>query len=152
MTNTATYGELKAEADDRWQVLTAGDRPWIRVGTAMCGQAAGGLDVVDALREELENRGVDAVVSEVEANPLPQKRDLNLHRRDIVVETSSGYTANVQIQDAAISAPKNCQGSVCEIACVSNSQRLMALQDTFLGSKLFTSGPFDTTLCAAACT
>ncbi|KAG9948845.1 hypothetical protein KCU85_g4732, partial [Aureobasidium melanogenum] len=82
-----------------------------------------------------QQAAIDAVVSEVEANPLPQKRDLNLHRRDIVVETSSGYTANVQIQDAAISAPKNCQGS-----------------DTFLGSKLFTSGPFDTTLCAAACT
>ncbi|KAG9644531.1 hypothetical protein KCU69_g17997, partial [Aureobasidium melanogenum] len=82
-----------------------------------------------------QQAAIDAVVSEVEANPLPQRRDTDLHRRDIVVETSSGYTSNVQIQDAAISAPKNCQGS-----------------DTFLGSKLFTTGPFDTTLCAAACT
>ncbi|KAH0399926.1 hypothetical protein KCU89_g5708, partial [Aureobasidium melanogenum] len=82
-----------------------------------------------------QQAAIDAVVSEVEANPLPQRRNTDLHRRDIVVETSSGYTPNIQIQDAAISAPKNCQGS-----------------DTFLGSKLFATGPFDTTLCAAACT
>lgn len=63
-----------------------------------------------------QQAAIDAVISEVEANPLPQRRDTDLHRRDIVVETSSGYTPNVQIQDAAISAPKNCQGSVCQTA------------------------------------
>ncbi|KAI4848392.1 hypothetical protein E4T44_03957, partial [Aureobasidium sp. EXF-8845] len=78
---------------------------------------------------------IDAVITEMETNPLPQRRDVDLHRRDVIIETSNGYTSNVKIKDASISAPKNCQGS-----------------DTFLGSKLFTSGPFDTTLCAAACT
>ena len=61
----ATYQEIRAEADTRWSALTCGERPWIRIGTAMCGQAAGALEVVDALHAELSTRGVDAVVSEV---------------------------------------------------------------------------------------
>lgn len=60
-----------------------------------------------------QQAAIDAVITEVETNPLPQKRDTDLHRRDIVVETSDGYTSNIQIKDAAMSVPKNCQGSVC---------------------------------------
>ncbi len=61
----ASYQELKAEADERWIRLTAGDRPWIRIGTAMCGHAAGAYQVIDALRAELASRGVDAEIDEV---------------------------------------------------------------------------------------
>ena len=61
----SSYAELKAGADRRWQELTGGDTPWIRVGTAMCGHAAGALDVVDALRAELDQREVKATVDEV---------------------------------------------------------------------------------------
>ncbi|KEQ68039.1 hypothetical protein M436DRAFT_19437, partial [Aureobasidium namibiae CBS 147.97] len=50
------------------------------------------------------------------------------------VSTSSGYTPNVQLNGAAINAPLNCNGA-----------------DTFMGSKLFNKGPFDTDLCATAC-
>ena len=63
--SVATYQEIRAEADTRWSALTMGEQPWVRIGTAMCGQAAGALEVVDALHEELSERGVDAVVSEV---------------------------------------------------------------------------------------
>ncbi|MCH9010952.1 MAG: SLBB domain-containing protein [Chloroflexi bacterium] len=59
------YQLLKAQADQRWQALTAGDRPWIRVGTAMCGHAAGANEVVAALRAELDKRGFEARMSEV---------------------------------------------------------------------------------------
>ena len=59
------YQLLKAQADQRWQALTAGDRPWIRVGTAMCGHAAGANEVVEALRAELDKRGFEARMSEV---------------------------------------------------------------------------------------
>ena len=45
----ATYAELKVAADERWRDLTEGERPWVRVGTAICGHAAGALDTVDAL-------------------------------------------------------------------------------------------------------
>ena len=59
------YTELRQRADEHWQGLVAGDRPWIRVGTAMCGHAAGAAEVLEALRNELEARGVDANVDEV---------------------------------------------------------------------------------------
>ena len=61
----STYQELKEEADSRWQALTAGDRPWIRVGTAMCGHAAGAFQVVEALEAELAKRSIDATVDRV---------------------------------------------------------------------------------------
>ena len=60
-----TYEELKAQADVRWRELTNGDRPWIRVGTAMCGHAAGAFDVREAIKGELESQGIVANVDDV---------------------------------------------------------------------------------------
>ena len=59
------FSELKARADARWRELVTGDRPWVRIGTAMCGHSAGALDVVDAVRAEIESRGIAANVDEV---------------------------------------------------------------------------------------
>ncbi len=59
----ASYEQLETEAQRR-QSAVAG-RPWLRVGTALCGQAAGADAAVAALREALEAQGVDARVSEV---------------------------------------------------------------------------------------
>ena len=61
----SAYEDLKARADARWQELTAGEIPWIRIGTELNGQAAGALEVLDALRSELDKRGVEAEVDEV---------------------------------------------------------------------------------------
>ena len=60
-----SYQELKAEADRRWLDLVSGDRPWIRVGAAMCGHAVGAFQVRDALIETLKERGIEANVDEV---------------------------------------------------------------------------------------
>ena len=60
----ATYQEIKSVADERWQSLIAGDRPWIRIGTAMCGHAAGAFQVIEALEATLADRGLDAVIDE----------------------------------------------------------------------------------------
>ena len=60
-----TFTEIYAEAQRRWQSLTAGDRPWIRVGTALCGKAAGCDAVLDAVNATLQGLGRDANVSEV---------------------------------------------------------------------------------------
>jgi NADH-quinone oxidoreductase subunit F len=60
-----TYEELKTEADQQWQALVDGDRPWIRIGTAMCGHAAGAYQVLVALKAELERRDIRAIVDEV---------------------------------------------------------------------------------------
>ena len=53
----STYEELKAQAESRWRELTEGDKPWIRIGSAMCGHAAGAFDVRDAIKSELASRG-----------------------------------------------------------------------------------------------
>ena len=59
----ANYEQLEAEAQSRWEAEAA--RPWLRVGTALCGQAAGADAVVASLREALRNQGADARISEV---------------------------------------------------------------------------------------
>ena len=61
----ADYRTLKTEADERWRELAAGDKPWIRVGTAMCGQAAGAVDVLDALKAALADMELDVNLHEV---------------------------------------------------------------------------------------
>ena len=60
-----SFQELHAEAVQRWQSLTAGVTPWIRIGTALCGKAAGADQVIDAIRAELGRHGIQATVSEV---------------------------------------------------------------------------------------
>ena len=57
------WPELEAEAARRWDVESR--RPWLRVGTALCGQAAGADAVVAALKDALQSQGVDARLSEV---------------------------------------------------------------------------------------
>ena len=61
----ADFLGIQEEAQRRWERLTAGDRPWIRVGTALCGQAAGADQVVESFNSELEAQGVSAQVSRV---------------------------------------------------------------------------------------
>ena len=45
--------------------MVSGSRPWIRVGTAMCGHATGAFEVIDALRGSLQHLGIEATVDEV---------------------------------------------------------------------------------------
>ena len=60
-----TYEEIKQTADERWNSLTEGPEPWIRVGTAMCGHSSGAYEVIDALREALESQDIAARIDEV---------------------------------------------------------------------------------------
>ena len=60
-----SYQDMQAEAQRRWQAMTAGDQPWIRVGTALCGKAAGCDPVLESLRNSLQKRRVAANVSQV---------------------------------------------------------------------------------------
>ena len=60
-----SYHDIHDEAGSRWRELTAGDKPWIRLGTALCGEAAGCEGVLDALQSSLDRHGVEANVSRV---------------------------------------------------------------------------------------
>ena len=59
------FQAIRAEADRRWQSLTSGEVPWIRIGTALCGKAAGADQVMAAITAELHRHNVQANVSEV---------------------------------------------------------------------------------------
>jgi NADH:ubiquinone oxidoreductase subunit F (NADH-binding)/(2Fe-2S) ferredoxin len=59
----SNFEELEQQALRRWE--SEAELPWLRVGTALCGQAAGGTEVVEALRVALETQGVNARLSEV---------------------------------------------------------------------------------------
>ena len=60
-----TFEEIQTEAEGRWMSLTAGPIPWIRIGNAICGKAAGADQVIDAVRGELRRHDIEATVSEV---------------------------------------------------------------------------------------
>jgi NADH:ubiquinone oxidoreductase subunit F (NADH-binding)/(2Fe-2S) ferredoxin/NAD-dependent dihydropyrimidine dehydrogenase PreA subunit len=57
-----TLDKAIQEAKQKWQALMEGDQPLIFVGSATCGQAAGGGELHEVLKEELPSLGVDAQV------------------------------------------------------------------------------------------
>ena len=59
------FSDLRSYARARWEALTEADAPWLRVGTALCGKAAGAEEVLLALRARLERDAVWAKVTEV---------------------------------------------------------------------------------------
>jgi NADH:ubiquinone oxidoreductase subunit F (NADH-binding)/(2Fe-2S) ferredoxin len=60
-----SFADLSAEAARRWDDLTAGSTPWVRVGTALCGKAAGADAVLEAIESALTESGIAARVSRV---------------------------------------------------------------------------------------
>ena len=61
----STFSELQDRAKGQWEALLKGEPPRIFVGTATCGRAAGGLEVVEALREALSDRNIEAEIHQV---------------------------------------------------------------------------------------
>ena len=61
----AVFDSMFQEAMRRWRVLTQGDQPWIRIGTGLAGEAAGGFEVREAIGSALSSHGVAAIVSDV---------------------------------------------------------------------------------------
>ncbi len=61
----ASFEEIAAESQQRWEELTAGGQPWIRVGTALCGKASGCDAVIASIEAALEQNGVAAQLSQV---------------------------------------------------------------------------------------
>ena len=62
---TSRFLEIGQDADRRWQGLVAGKKPWIRIGTALCGEAAGAFEIADTVESELARQGVSAQLSRV---------------------------------------------------------------------------------------
>ncbi len=60
-----TFEEIQNQAKSDWNSLYHGKVPYILVGTATCGRAAGALPVVEAFNRELARRNAQAKVGEV---------------------------------------------------------------------------------------
>ncbi len=61
----AAFSEIQLQAKSRWQKLREGDKPFILVGAATCGRAAGALEVLQAFKDEVNKRDLDCPVIEV---------------------------------------------------------------------------------------
>ena len=59
------YLDLKSKAENNWNLLANGSKPWIRVGTALCGKAAGADAVIERVRGELSKNSIEAIINEV---------------------------------------------------------------------------------------
>ncbi len=59
------FQEMKRRAESHWQELFEGDKPVIIVGAATCGRAAGAVEVLQAIRDELRRQKVDYPIVEV---------------------------------------------------------------------------------------
>jgi len=60
-----TFDRIRVQSEAQWQSRQPGEKPHILIGTATCGRAAGAMDVLKAVREELARHKIDALVTEV---------------------------------------------------------------------------------------
>ena len=65
VTETNTFEVLESVAKQRWEDLNSGSKPWIRIGTALCGEAAGSKTLLPRIQNILDALKIDANVSEV---------------------------------------------------------------------------------------
>jgi len=59
------FQEIKNRAEAQWRELWDSNKPVILVGTATCGRAAGALEVLQTLRDEVKKQNLDCPVIEV---------------------------------------------------------------------------------------
>ena len=64
-TVTSTFQGIKDRAESCWQELWHSGKPVILIGTATCGRAAGALDVLQAIRDEIGRQNLDCHLVEV---------------------------------------------------------------------------------------
>ena len=62
---TNAFSEQQDRAKGQWEALIKGEPPRIFVGTATCGRAAGGLEVVEALQQALADKSIEAEIHQV---------------------------------------------------------------------------------------
>ena len=65
VTETNTFEVLESVAKQRWEDLNSGSKPWISIGTALCGEAAGSKNLLPRIQNILDALKIDANVSEV---------------------------------------------------------------------------------------
>ena len=61
----SAFQEIKSRAEAHWRELWDSGQPVIMVGTATCGRAAGALEVLQAIRDEVKKQNLNCPVIEV---------------------------------------------------------------------------------------
>ncbi|MBT4512263.1 MAG: (2Fe-2S) ferredoxin domain-containing protein, partial [Chloroflexi bacterium] len=61
----SNFAQIKDRAQSRWHDVFEGDIPIIMVGTATCGRAAGAIEVLNAIKEQLGEEHQNIPVLEV---------------------------------------------------------------------------------------
>ncbi len=61
----ANFQKIREKAFSKWKAIRDSNRPRILIGTATCGRAAGALDVLHTLGQELAEQGADAIITQV---------------------------------------------------------------------------------------
>ncbi len=63
--NKVTFEHIRERAVAEWEALSNSPKPRITIGTATCGRAAGALEVLKTFKEELAEKNIDAILTEV---------------------------------------------------------------------------------------
>jgi len=63
--NEKEFIEIRKRAQKEWKELLESNKPLIMVGTATCGRSAGSLEVLDAIKETLQNNSLEHTIFEV---------------------------------------------------------------------------------------
>jgi len=58
-----TYRELRQQAEEAWRVVESPSRPRIAVGVTTCSRAVGADETLEAIRQEVSRRGLEADVA-----------------------------------------------------------------------------------------
>jgi len=82
----SAFQEIKSRAEAHWRELWDSSQPVIMVGTATCGRAAGALEVLQTLRDEVKKQKLDCHVVEVGCMG-------HCYAEPIVVVSKPGYPA-----------------------------------------------------------
>ncbi|MCL0095211.1 SLBB domain-containing protein [Dehalococcoidia bacterium] len=65
MNGVRRFEEIRAAAVSEWESLKHSEKPYIMVGTATCGRAAGALDTLEAIGQTIARLGVDVRLLQV---------------------------------------------------------------------------------------
>jgi NADH-quinone oxidoreductase subunit F len=60
-----TFDELRQQAIAEWEALEHSQKPRILIGTATCGLASGAEAVLEAIKQELSQRSIEAIITQV---------------------------------------------------------------------------------------
>jgi NADH-quinone oxidoreductase subunit F len=62
---SSAFQQIRSRAESRWRELSGSGKTVIMVGAATCGRAAGALEVLQAIRDEVKRQNLDCSVVEV---------------------------------------------------------------------------------------